>query len=56
MNYKEMLHVIEYKIEMLLRDITENNPYTSPRTEERLTALCLGREYLKEKMTKNTEV
>lgn len=50
MNYSEVLDSIEIKIEQLLEDFVNDNVYKSPKTEDRLTALCLSREYLKEKI------
>lgn len=50
MNYKEVLNSIEYKIESLIEDLVEDKVYKSPKTEERLTALCLSRKYIKEKI------
>lgn len=53
MNYKETLELVELKIECLLKDVVEDRPYKSPKTEERLTSLCLGREYLIAKLKEN---
>lgn len=50
MDYKEKLNVIEFKIESLIEDLVEDKIYKSPRTEEKLTSLCLSREYLKDKI------
>lgn len=52
MNYNKAIEVIEIKIEQLLEDLINDNVYKSPKTEDRLTALCLGREYLNEKVKK----
>ena len=58
MNYKNTLENIDVQIEKLLLDILENRVYKSPKTEERLTALCLSREYIidKIKVIKNKEL
>lgn len=50
MNYKNTLENIDVQIEKLLLDILENRVYKSPKTEERLTALCLSREYIIDKI------
>lgn len=50
MEYTKTLKDIETKIEILLEDMITNNVYQSPRTEERLIAYCLGRNYIKDKI------
>lgn len=50
MNYKNTLENIDVQIEKLLLDILENRVYKNPKTEERLTALCLSREYIIDKI------
>lgn len=50
MDYKQQLETVDYLIEGLLEDVVENKTFKSPRAEERLTALCLSREYLKDKI------
>lgn len=40
---------IEEKIEQLIYSIVNDDTYRSPRAEERLTALCLARQYMKDK-------
>ena len=50
MDYSQQLTAIEFLIESLILDIVENRAFKSPRTEERLTALCLSREYLKDRI------
>ncbi len=55
MDYNTALKQIDIKIEILLNDILTENPYKSLQAETRLTALCLAREYIKDKI-KNTEI
>lgn len=50
MDYKQQLETVDYLIEGLLEDVVENKTFKSPRAEERLTALCLSREFLKDKI------
>lgn len=50
MEYNQMMKNIDLQIESLLLDIIENKVYKSPKAEERLTALCLGREYIIDKI------
>ena len=50
MNYKQQKLILEDVIESLIQDIVEDRTFRSPRAEERLTALCLSREYLKDKI------
>ena len=50
MNYKQQKFILEGVIESLIQDIVEDRTFRSPRAEERLTALCLSREYLKDKI------
>lgn len=55
MNYAEAIEITEHKIEFYLKDILNDDPYKSAKAEGYLTALCLGREYLKDKIKKESE-
>lgn len=50
MDYVQQKFILEGLIESLIQDIVEDRTFRSPRAEERLTALCLSREYLKDKI------
>lgn len=50
MDYAQQKFILEGLIESLIQDIVEDRTFRSPRAEERLTALCLSREYLKDKI------
>lgn len=50
MDYETILKDLEIQIEGVLHSIVYKDENWSPRNEERLTALCLGREYLKDKI------
>lgn len=48
-NSMNKIEKIEEKIEQLIYSIVNDDTYRSPRAEERLTALCLARQYMKDK-------
>ena len=50
MDYVQQKFILEGLIESLIQDIVEDRTFRSSRAEERLTALCLSREYLKDKI------
>lgn len=50
MDYAQQKFILEGLIESLIQDIVEDRTFRSPRAEERLTALCLSREYLKDRI------
>lgn len=50
MDYEIVLKDLEIQIENMLHSIVYKDENWSPRNEERLTALCLGREYIKNKL------
>lgn len=53
MDYEIVLKDLEIQIENVLHSIVYKDENWSPRNEERLTALCLGRNYIKDKLREN---
>lgn len=53
MNIKEKIKVIEFRIDKLIEELMLEDAYRLPRTEERITALLMARNYLKEKEAEN---
>lgn len=53
MNIKGKIAVIEFRIDKLIEELMLEDAYRLPRTEERITALLLARQYLKEKESEN---
>lgn len=56
MDYIQQKFILEGLIESLIQDIVEDRTFRSPRAEERLTALCLSREYLKDKIKEESRL
>lgn len=50
MDYEKTLKDLEIQIENVIHSIVYKDENWSPRNEERLTSLCLGRSYIKDKL------